>query len=350
MNPKDVILAAMDLNIPDRIPVAFFGGGMWTIFNTNNTFQTFETDPEEYAAVMVKIAEKLRSDVVYPGSGYNNYPGAALGGEMKYPKNSAPELARPIVTSPEDLDLLELDKIDEYPVIDSIRKTTRMVAEKIGDTYLVATTQWGPFTLAGQFRGAERLLIDLYKQPDFARKVIEFALQAIKRFYKPLIEEGILECVSIADPTAAGDLVSPKHFKEFALPYLKNLTETYSKLGVKTILHICGDTSDRLEIMPESGADLFSLDHRVDLAFAVEKLKGKICMGGNLDPVTVLHDATPESVYDQAKKAIETAGKQYFEGGAYVLMPGCDIPATVPYENIKAFTQAAHDAPVESLK
>ncbi len=350
MTPREVILTAMEMKTPDRVPVTFFGGGMWTIFNTGNTFQTFEDKPEEYARTIIEVAEKMRGDVVYPGSGYNNYPGAALGGEMKYPRNSAPELSNPIVTSPDDLDKLEIEKIDEYHVIDTIRKTTKLVSEEIGDKYLVATTQWGPFTLAGQFRGAEKLLIDLYKKPEFAKSVIEFAKECIIRFYRPMVEEGYLECVSIADPTAAGDLVSPRHFREFALPYLKELSDLYKKMGVKTILHICGDTSDRLEIMPESHADLFSLDHRVDLRLAVEKLAGKICIGGNLDPVTILHDSKPDEVYAKAKEAIQIAGKQYFEGGAYVLMPGCDIPATVPYENIEAFTQAAYDTRIEDLE
>ena len=113
MNPKDIILTAMEMKIPERIPVTFFGGGMWTIFNTGNTFQVFEKDPEKYADVIVSMADKMRGDVVYPGSGYNNYPGAALGGEMKYPKSSAPELSQPIVSSPEDLNQLEIEKIDE---------------------------------------------------------------------------------------------------------------------------------------------------------------------------------------------------------------------------------------------
>jgi len=29
--------------------------------------------------------------------------------------------------------------------------------------------------------------------------------------------------------------------------------------------------------------------------------------------------------------------------GGFVLMPGCDIPPTVPYENIQKFIQVAHD-------
>jgi uroporphyrinogen decarboxylase len=30
-------------------------------------------------------------------------------------------------------------------------------------------------------------------------------------------------------------------------------------------------------------------------------------------------------------------------GGAFVLMPGCDIPPTVPYENIQKFIEVARN-------
>jgi uroporphyrinogen decarboxylase len=46
-----------------------------------------------------------------------------------------------------------------------------------------------------------------------------------------------------------------------------------------------------------------------------------------------------QDVEDTCKNVIETAGTD----GGFVLMHGCDIPPTVPYENIQKFVQVARE-------
>jgi uroporphyrinogen decarboxylase len=337
MKPKEVVLEAFDLGEPERIPAAIFGGGMWTIHNTNNTFVDLIKDSEKYAKVIVSTARKLRSDIVYVGSGYNNFPAAALGGKIKIRSIGAPDLEAPLINTPEDLDSLKLEDIDSNAVINNCREATRIVMEEIGNHYLVTTTFWGPFTKAANLRGVEALMRDVFKNPEFIREVVDFSVRLLERFCEPLIEDGTLEVVSIAEPTASGDLISKKQFKEFALPALKKFIKGMDKRGIKTLLHICGNTSDKLHEIASTEAACFSLDHKVDIAKAKEELKGKICIGGNIDPVAVMNNGTPED----AKKIAEDCIAKAAEGGGYVLMPGCDIPPTVPLENIRAFINTA---------
>jgi uroporphyrinogen decarboxylase len=94
---------------------------------------------------------------------------------------------------------------------------------------------------------------------------------------------------------------------------------------VHTLVHICGNTTDRLDLFPQTGASCISLDHKTDIAKAKETLHGKMCFGGNVDPVKIMLNGS--------------AGTD----GGFVLMPGCDIPPTVPYENIQKFIQTAHE-------
>ncbi len=337
MKPKEIVLEAFDLGEPERIPVAIFGGGMWTVHSSGSTFLDLVSDPEKYARVVVSTADKLRSDIVYVGSGYNNFLAAALGGQIKIRSIGAPDLAAPLVSTPEDLDSLSLDRIDGDAVINNIRETTQIVQDKIGGKYLVTTTCWGPFTKAANLRGVEALMRDVFKNPEFVRQVVDFSVELLQRFYGPLVEEGTLEVISVADPTASGDLISKKQFVEFALPGLLRFVKAMKKRGVSTLLHICGNTSDKLHEVASSKVACFSLDHKVDLAAAKKELGGEICIAGNVNPVAVLNSGTPEDVRRVSRECIEAAA----EGGGYVLMPGCDIPPTVPLENIQAFIGAA---------
>ncbi len=336
MHPKDILLEAFELETPERVPAVIFGGGMWTIKNSGKDFLYYIGKPQEYAELIMKTADILQSDMVYPGSGYNNFLAAAIGGKIKVRHIGAPDLEGPIIHSPEDLESLEIEKIHENEAIQTIWKASEIVHEQIGDRYLVGTTSWGPFTKAGNLRGVEQLMKDVYKNKEFAQKVIEFATDLIMAFYEPLVKDVGMDAISIADPTASGDLISRKHFLEFALPALEKVIGEFKKRGVTTFLHICGDTSDKLHEIAESKPGCFSLDHKVDLAFAKKELQGVVCIAGNVDPVTVLNDGTPEYVEEVSTNCISAAA----EGGGYVLCPGCDIPPSVSLENIQAFIKS----------
>ncbi|MFQ5975790.1 MAG: uroporphyrinogen decarboxylase family protein [Candidatus Hydrothermarchaeales archaeon] len=335
MKPREEIITAFKMGVPERIPVAFFGAGVWTIAASGNTFLGLSKDAERMSEVIISTAPKLQSDIVYVGSGYNNFHAAALGGKIKARPIGAPDLAEPLVDSMADLEALDLDKLDVDEVVNTVQEATKNVKEAIGDEYLVTTTAWGPFTLAAQIRGVEKLMRNIYREPEFVKAVLDFSTRLLIRFYEPLLKDGIIELISIAEPSASGDLISKKHFVEFVLPNLQKLTADTKSKGAYTLLHICGNTTDKIDVIADSGASCFSLDHKVDLAMAKEVVGKNMCIAGNVDPVAVLANGSVEDVKSQSKECIEKASY----GGGFVLMPGCDMPPSVPLENIQAFIE-----------
>jgi uroporphyrinogen decarboxylase len=120
---------------------------------------------------------------------------------------------------------------------------------------------------------------------------------------------------------------------------LKTFIDWAKSKGIRTLLHICGDTTDRLDLYPLTGAGCISLDHKTDIAKAKEVLHGQMCFAGNIDPVEIMLQGSVRDVGEACKRTIETAGTD----GGFVLMPGCDIPPTIPLENIRKFIQIARD-------
>ncbi len=339
MKPKEVILKAFEGGKPERVPVTLFGGGMWSIHNFGTTFQALSRDAALMAEMLVKMSEKLLCDIVYAGSGYNNFHAASLGGRIKFREIGAPDLEEPIIKEESDLEKLDIKKIDLDETINTVKRALKIAKEKIGHEYVVTMTAWGPFTLAARLIGEEPMMKATFKKPAFVEKIVDFATNLLIHLYEPLVEDKTLEVISLADPTASGDLISKKQFEKFALPYLKRFTDWARSKGVHTLVHICGNTTDRLELFPLTGASCISLDHKVDIARAKEVLFGKICFAGNVDPVKIMLQGTPDDVERTCRHIIEIAGTD----GGFVLMPGCDIPPTVPYENIQRFIQVARN-------
>lgn len=340
MEPREVILKAFEGGKADRVPVTLFGGGMWSIKDFGTSFEEIGKNIDKNVEMCVAEAEKIKSDVVYVGSGFNNFHAVALGepfgAGIKYREIGAPDLTEHFVHTEEDIDKLDMELVLKHPVIKNVLDATLRVKDRIGKKYLVTMTCWGPFTLAARFVGEEAFMKYTFKKPAFVEKMTNFCADLLIKLYEPLVQGG-MECLSIADPTASGDLINPKQMDKFAVPPLKKMSDWAKSKGVHTILHICGNTSDRLELFLKTGCSVIFFDQKVDIAKAYETLHGKMCFGGNIAPVHVLLEKTPAEVEQASRTVIEIAGKD----GGFVLVPGCDIPPTVPYDNIKAFHDVA---------
>ncbi len=340
MTPREIVLKAFEGGRPERVPVTLFGGGMWSIKDYGTSFEELASNEDKNVDMCVAEAEKIRSDIIYVGSGFNNFHAIALGRKygtgVKFREIGAPDMTEHIVHSEEDLAKLDIQDLFKEDVVRKVMNATMKVREKIGGKYLVTMTCWGPFTLAARFVGEEAFMKYTFKKPAFVEKMVDFCADLLIALYEPLVNAG-LEAISIADPTASGDLINPKQMAKFAVPPLKKMSDWAKSKNAHTILHICGNTGDRLEQFIDTGCSTIFFDQKVDIARAKEVLAGKMSFGGNVAPVHVLLNKTAAEVEQACKEVIEIAGKD----GGFILVPGCDIPPTIAYENLKAFHDVA---------
>jgi uroporphyrinogen decarboxylase len=344
MNRKDMVLEAFALEEPDVVPAAIFGGDMWALHAAGASFESLIGYPEEMARIHIETNTRMGFPIVYLGSGFKNYQASALGGAIGFGGAGVPHLVGPLIADAAQLEELNVEDLATDEAVRTVWEATRLVASRLGDDVVVAACAWGPFTLAAQIYGLENLMRGVVKRPREVKMVVEFATRVIMRFYEPLLEEKVITLASIADMAASGDLVSRKHFAEFALPSLQGLVATIRANGANTLLHVCGDTGDKLDLLVETGADCVSIDHKVDIAKAKRIFRGRTCLAGNIDPVHVLLEGTPSDVEAVCWDCLDKGAP----GGGFILMPGCDIPPTVPEENLRTFLRTAESWTVRS--
>lgn len=338
MNGKEIVFSAYDFTKTKRIPASIFGGGVWTYNYYGEEPEKLVRNPDRLAEIQTEMADILKSDIVYVGSGLNNCLVGALGAPITYRKVGAPDV-EPIVGSIADLEKLDLSKIDTDPVLSNIREATRIVSRNVGDKYVVTTTTWGPFILAGQLCGIEQLMKAIHKNKELVKAVCEFTAQMVLRFYKPLIEDNTIQMISMADSLSSASLISRARFEELGLPPLKTVFSQLNETNTKSLLHMCGEMSDRLDLVSTSGADCISLDAMVDIRKAKEAFHGKCVLAGNVSATAVLMDKDSRVVRDAVIACISGAASE----GGYMAMPACDLPHSVPIENIKVFLETARE-------
>jgi uroporphyrinogen decarboxylase len=147
-----------------------------------------------------------------------------------------------------------------------------------------------------------------------------------------------------ADLLSGGDspagLLGPDSYRDLVQPTERQLIgRIKAATGTPVSLHICGNSTTILPSMKTSGADVLELDHAVKIDEACRLIGPEIALWGNLNPVAVLSQGTPERVTEEAFRvmaAVEACGHSRF-----VLSSGCTLAVETPHRNIEALVAAA---------
>lgn len=255
----------------------------------------------------------------------------AMGSLLKIRRGYPPSIERPAV---EDYarDLPKLKLFDPYQnkrLAIILEGTRRLKSRFTGEIPVIGYLQ-APFRHVSMLRGSENIMRDMFKQKENLRELCEIALNSLIVYAVAVISAGA-DILFISDPTSSGDAISKTQWEEWGLPLTKRLINMVKRSGVKTILHICGNTMDRLESLAQTGVDCLSLDEAVDFEKARKRLGANFCLMGNIS-TTLMAMGKPEEVEGKTREVIEKAGK----GGCLLVSGGCLLPEICPPENIKA--------------
>lgn len=332
MNSKERCFAALRGEPVDRTPV--FPLLMFLAANRLGVpYRRYATDGQVLAEAQLQIREQFGVDAITACSDAFRVP-ADLGGEMAYPEEKTPYLRHPLVKSAADLARLKRPDLSKpnSRMLDRVRGLRAMV-KAAGEDCLVLGWVEMPFAEACSLCGVSQFMLMFMEQPELAHQILQVLTEIEIEFALVQLETG---APMIGAGDAAASLISPRAYREFALPYEQQVCQAVHAAGGLVKLHICGKTGHLLPDMVQSGADLFNVDHLVDLAAAREvyAAAGK-CFKGNLNPVSEILQATPQACEQSARRCLQIAS-----GTRYMLSAGCEIPAAVPDEVFKAFCEA----------
>ena len=260
----------------------------------------------------------------------------ALGSQFYYPDDDLPLLSRP-----KWRELVEPDDAVVDPRRDGrLRIYLEAIAyayEARGDTVPVLAYVPAPFTTAQHLVDQEAFLVGLLTEPDKVHALLRYATRSVIAMSRAVIAAGGLPVV--VDPLASGSVISADHYRDFALPYEAEVIRYLHRYDLDVILHVCGDTTSTIGLLPESGADLLSID-RIELSAAITGAGTRCRIVGNLDTTALLF-GTPADVAQAVEKMVAEGSRN---PSGFVAATGCEVPVETPPENVRAFVRAAREA------
>jgi MtaA/CmuA family methyltransferase len=295
------------------------------------TYREFASNGQALAEAQLLMLEKFPHDAITACSDAFRVS-ADLGGDMVFPEASPPHLSRRLIDSAEDLPRLGRPDPTQGRMGDRA-KAVSVMAKVAGDRCAVLGWVDLPFAEACSLCGVTEFMCAIKTEPAFAHRLLELLTVIVIDFALAQVDAGA-DMIGAGD--AAASLISPAMYREFALPYERQVIEAVHGRGATVKLHICGNTENHLTDMATCGADLFNVDHMVSFTKARDTYVGaKKAFKGNLDPVADILQSTPQTCEAKAHALIRQAASPL-----YMLSAGCEIPIGVDDAVFAAFCNA----------
>ncbi|HJO96083.1 MAG TPA: uroporphyrinogen decarboxylase family protein [Victivallales bacterium] len=205
-------------------------------------------------------------------------------------------------------------------------KAISLLKKRFQDEVAVIGKVFGPWTLAYHIYGVQEFLMATLTDPDAVKRILHKLKVITITFAKAQLDAGA-DALTLADHCTR-DLCSPDAYRDF----IQDIhSEFHESIPAKLILHICGDTSDRIGYISSTGIECFHFDSKVPSSEARKLAGSKLSlMGGTSNLEIILNGNKKMIVEDVAEK---------IRNNVDILGPECAVPLNASYKKLQLFAE-----------
>lgn len=336
MNPKQRAAAIAGGGAADRLPCnPNIANGAARVLGCK--ISEFNHNPQTLAEAQIAAYRRFGSDGVRIFTDLFAWA-EAMGAEVTKPEDHTVDLAAPAVSGIADLDRLrpaDPHKDGRLPVyLEAMDRLLDVLGDEVGCSAGVV----GPFTNFFFLYGVDEALRLMRRNPEAVHKLCRVSLETCIAYVDAAISKGMGPTIS--EPMSSCTVVSPKAFREFSLPYLRELVDFTKGRGKSPVMHICGETKFIWDDVADLGIAGFSVDNVVDLKKCCQTIGHKTKVLGHVDPASVMYAGTTADI---RRRTLECILDAYDSPMGYVVMSGCSLPVDTPFENIDAMLDTVRE-------
>lgn len=256
-------------------------------------------------------------------------PPAAMGIGVRFEEGVGPLLDPPV----RDAAAVEaLHGFDPSESTGFLREALRLVRAELGAERALLGFCGAPFTVASyliegrssrNFEHTKRMMLG---EPAIFDQLMAQVVDVSIPYLAMQVEAGA-DALQIFD--SWGGALDEATYRARILPHMQRLVAGARAAGVPVIVYLNG-CGHLLETLADSGADMLSIDWRVDAADAISRVGDRVGLQGNLDPCTLF--APPRVVASEARRVLDSFAPQ----PGYIFNLGSGILPKTPLESVAA--------------
>ena len=332
MKPRERVLSALGHRPVDRPPVSN-PASVITVELMDLVGAPFPLacrDPNLAAELAATGYTELGFDSVMPYFSIVQ-ESSALGCEVQWEtKDNWPtvSMTRPLWRGPDDIVIPP--GFLEHPDSSVVPGSIEILRGEFRDEVAIIGKVVGLWTLAYQLFGVERFLMMTVDEPDAAMRCLDGLKEIAVLFGLAQMAAGA-DALTVAEG-AIGDLCSGEYYRRFLQERHREMAE---RLDVPLIVHVCGDTIDRMDYVAASGAAAFHFDSKNNPEQARAIVGDRIRLVGNIDNVQTMYARGPDAVRGEVRVCLDA--------GIDMIAPGCAIPLATRLENLIEIPKAVEE-------
>lgn len=255
--------------------------------------------------------------------------------------DAGPNLPNPVRSK---TDVEKLRAFDPETETGFLPEAIRGIVKSVGPEVPVLGFAGAPWTLAcymveGKTREGFAIVKEfLYREPKTFRELLHRIAQATIPYLKAQIGAGAT-AVQLFD-TWSGEL-NLRDYQEYALPAVKEVISEIS--SSVPVIYYTKASQHLLAAVARSGANVLSLDWRVDLGEIRRALGPRIALQGNVDPAVLLGPA--ENIRGVTLDTLSSLA-----GRGHILNLGHGILPNTPVENAQLFVETGQQALIQEVR
>jgi len=320
------------------VPVAVLMDSAWLPGHLGIGHLDYYLDPDLWFRSNLRVMEEFPNVIFFP-SWWVEYgmanEASALGSRIVFRSDKTPD-PLPFLHRLEDVESLK----PPNPTTDGLMacaihhyRTQKRRILDAGQVIPVVASR-GPFVTAGSVRDVNRFMLDMIDNPRAAHRLLGVITDSIIRWLEAQAE-AVEECVDgilILDDIIG--FVSEPLYVEFAQPYLTRICEAFPKDWVK-VFHNDANVRPFLQHLPSTGFDVLNWTYNIPVAEARAKTGGRMCLMGNVNPLGIATQGTPEQVRSDAIDVLNST-----QGEGLILSLGGGMSPGIPAANLQALAGA----------
>jgi uroporphyrinogen-III decarboxylase len=320
-----------------RMPVGFIIDSPWLPNWFGIDILDYFTNEELWFQANRKAIETFPEVTFLPGFwsefGMCTEP-AAFGAKCVFPRNEFPFADKAIRDVAAIDDLTEPDPATDglLPFMLNRLRSVRPRLEDMGHNIRFSVSR-GPLNIAAFLMGATEFLMALKTDPAQAHKLLRIITSFLKKWHQLQRESfPTIDGILLLDDIVG--FVGEEDFKQFGLPYLKEL---YAVDVAVKFFHNDAECAKSVGYYPEIGINLYNPGIFNSLAELRRMSANRLTILGNIPPRDVLAKGSTADVAAAVKKLMA----DNLGGSNLILSCAGGMPPSVSTENLRAFIEAA---------
>ncbi len=326
---------------PAALPVALIVDSPWIPGHLGISTLDYMTVPEVWLEANLRIEAEFPGVIFLPGFwaeiGMCAEP-SAFGCKVSFHRDRTP-VAHPLARELGALEGLKPPDVRTdglMPLLLNLYRRMRGRIEDAGHIVPIVAAR-GPLTVASHLLGVTDFLLGLKLESEYAHRLLRTTTTLVRDWLAAQAEAlGTVEGILVLDDIAG--FLSPEDYLEFAHPYLEEIFGAWP--GVVRMFHNDTVNPACYRFLSKLGIDIFNFTHLQALGKVRNLVGPDMCLLGNVPPLEVLAQGTPEQVRAAAAECL----RQHPSRRRFILSAGGGTSPGTPGANIAALLEAARAA------